>query len=226
MPKRRLEREALRLYDRYAEEVVEAFGLCPWAAAARRHGRVERRVLLIEHATPAPVAAIIEELAAGAADIALVLLPRLALDAGNFRRFVSELEQMHACAHPLGKSTVAMAAFHPRATLDTTTSARLVAYLRRSPDPTVQLVKRESLLHARRMADEGSRYATARETLATLRAPPQPLSVSETIAEQNLQTVLEHGARLAAVLESIERDRNESYAACLAAPRRMYPGGQ
>ena len=40
-----LAREARRIYLRYAEEFVERFDLCPWAAKARRDGHVEVRVV-------------------------------------------------------------------------------------------------------------------------------------------------------------------------------------
>jgi len=40
-----LEREALRLNDRYLSEAVIGFGLCPWAERAISDGELRRRVV-------------------------------------------------------------------------------------------------------------------------------------------------------------------------------------
>src|SRR6476646_5438404 len=40
-----LARATLEVYERYAVEVVERFGFCPWARAARESGEVTLRVI-------------------------------------------------------------------------------------------------------------------------------------------------------------------------------------
>ena len=64
-----------------------------------------------------------------------------------------------------------------------------VQFIRRSPDPTVQLV-RASVLREVRGADNGSRFVdSSKLTLEQLMAISAPISVSDAIAEANLTTV-------------------------------------
>jgi hypothetical protein len=67
-PGAELEREALRLNDRYLDEAVIAFGLCPWADRAITGGELRRTVVAGEAPSLAAALAFIDELAlAGAA---------------------------------------------------------------------------------------------------------------------------------------------------------------
>ena len=125
--------EARRLLDRYLIEVVEAYELCPWAASARRRGEIRVEVVAIGDA-----AAAVDRIAGDrAAAIGMVVLAAAAdaIAPPSLRRLRDELLA--------GRSDVAIADFHPAATADLSSPARLVPFLRRAPDPMLQVVRRE-----------------------------------------------------------------------------------
>ncbi|MFL5308316.1 MAG: DUF1415 family protein [Polyangia bacterium] len=186
--------EALRLNARYIEEIVIAWGLCPWAAQAWRTGAVTRRVLLDPGGDATAVLALVDELAARPeTDIGLVIWPRLTLDAGAFTTVAEQIRRADRARRPPDDGPpFLMAAFHPDLRDAPPTDApSLVPFIRRTPDPTLQLV-RTSLLDA---LARGGR------------------DVSSEIAAANFATV---GARTPAALDQalrdIRRDRDESYA--------------
>jgi hypothetical protein len=223
----RLRREALRVYERYAVEVVEAFQLCPWARRARLDGHVRTHVLL--DPTPA-VERILDQLDEIFRDprieIGLVILPRLDWERQPFRRFVEEVRAGHAARHLAARASgpppLAMAAFHPRAPIDLGSAARLVTFLRRTPDPTIQIVRQSALAAVRGSETSGAVYApravldlVARGALGPLEAfAAEPLPMADRVAESNLATVQREGAeRIQAILDDIRADRDRAYAA-------------
>ena len=136
--------EALRVYRRYAIEIVEAFGLCPWAERARKTGRVAERVLLQRDSTAATALDCVADLAADPnVDIGLLIFPRLTLDPLAFEHFTALVRDKDAERRPLGGIVFAMAAFHPGAEADLSDAERLIPFLRRTPDPTIQLVRQK-----------------------------------------------------------------------------------
>ena len=186
----RLVAEALRVNARYVEEVVIGWGLCPWAARAWTEGQVTQRVFLDAEPDVAAVAAVtafVDELQARPdAAIGLAIFPRVACTIGAWDKFAEQVRRAR------GGGFLA-AAFHPDydapapdgGALD---AARLVPLLRRTPDPTLQLV-RASLL-------DGLRG-----------------QVSADVARDNRATVTARGPDvLAALLDDIRRDRDASYA--------------
>ncbi|MES1166134.1 MAG: DUF1415 family protein [Verrucomicrobiota bacterium] len=191
-------REALRLNTRYIEEIVIAWGLCPWAAQAWRSGAVTRRVLPDAAFDPGAVLTFIDELAeldelAPQTAIGLVIWPRLALDAAAFAGAAEQLRRADRGRRPPGDaSPFLMAAFHPdlrdAAPVD---AASLVPFIRRTPDPTLQLV-RTTLLDA--LARSGR-------------------DVSSEVAKANFATVAARTpSALDAALRDIRDDRADSYA--------------
>jgi len=220
-----LRREALRVYRRYMVEVVEAFKLCPWAAAARRDGHVVEHVILAENqANPRESLALLASLApASETEIALFIYPDLELDRLAFERFVRTLRELDAARYPLGEIPFATAAFHPSARADVSEPERLIPFLRRTPDPTIQVVRRTALDRVRGGAEEGTSFFD----LASLGTAPlpqrEPVSLRQRIAQANLATVLERGVdALEAVFEDIQKDRDRSYERLLRA--RTRPG--
>ena len=188
--------EALRLNARYVEEIVIGWGLCPWAAQAWRTGAVRRRVLLGAAAEPAAVLEVIDELeqpdAGAQAAIGLVIWPRLALDPGAFAVAAEQIRRADRARRPPGAAPpFLIAAFHPdlrRA--PPADAASLVPFIRRTPDPTLQLV-RATLLDA--LAGGGR-------------------DVSSEIAAANFATVASRtAAALEQALADIRRDRDDSY---------------
>lgn len=217
----RLRREALRVYERYAVEVVEAFQLCPWARRARLDGHVRTDVLVdAEPAVESVIARLDDIFRDPAIEVGLLLLPRVFWERQPFRRFVEEVRAAHAARHMAarvpGPPPLAMAAFHPRAPLDQASAGRLVTFLRRTPDPTIQIVRQSSLAAVRGPETSGAVYAPrAVLDLAAFGAlAAEPLPMADRVAETNLATVQRAGAaRIEAILDDIRADRDRSYAA-------------
>jgi hypothetical protein len=188
--------EALRVNARYVEEVVIGWGLCPWAAQAWREGAVARRVLLEPAPEPAAALAFIEEIASQpATSIGLLIFPRVALDEAAWGAFAERIRRADRARRTLDSAPpFLIAAFHPapdETAAEAATPAALVSYLRRTPDPVLQLV-RASLLER---LSEGGR------------------DVSGEIARANFAAVGDRTpAELDAVVRDIRRDRDAAYA--------------
>jgi hypothetical protein len=210
-----LRSEALRVYRRYAVEVVEAFVLCPWAAAARRDGRVVEAVILAENrGDPQQSLGLLGSLQGDLKiDIALFIYPDLELDRLGFEGFVRTLRERDAARYEVGAIPFAMAAFHPDARADLKEPERLIPFLRRTPDPTIQVVRRSALDRVRGTSQEGTSFFDLAD-LATLPLPQKaPVSLRQRIAQANFDTALEVGVdSLDGLFQDIRRDRDESYA--------------
>ena len=216
-----LRNEALRVYRRYMLEVVEGFTLCPWAAAARRDGHVVEHVILAENqGDPQQSLTLLKSLEAHLqTDIALFIYPDLELDRLGFEGFVRTLREQDAARYEVGEIPFAMAAFHPDARADLKEPERLIPFLRRTPDPTIQVVRRAALDRVRGNSQEGTSFFDLAD-LGTLPLPQkEPLSLRQRIAQANLDTTLEVGVQtLETLFQDIRRDRDESYARLRATP--------
>ena len=216
-----LRNEALRVYRRYMLEVVEGFTLCPWAAAARRDGHVVEHVILAENqGSPQQSLTLLKGLEAQLqTDIALFIYPDLELDRLGFEGFVRTLREQDAARWEVGEIPFAMAAFHPDARADLKEPERLIPFLRRTPDPTIQVVRRAALDRVRGNSQEGTSFFDLAD-LGTLPLPQkEPLSLRQRIAQANLDTTLEVGVEtLETLFQDIRRDRDESYARLRSAP--------
>jgi hypothetical protein len=182
--------EALRVNTRYVEEIVIGWDLCPWAARAWQDGQVVQRVFAGAALDPAPVAAFIDELCARPdAAIGLAIFPRVEISVGAWEKFAERVRRT--------RRAFLTAAFHPdycpddrpddRAAEGVLDAARLVPLVRRTPDPTLQLV-RASLIE--RLGGD----------------------VSAGVGRANLATVTARGlGALDALLADIRRDRDAAY---------------
>jgi len=210
-----LREQALRVYRRYMLEVVEGFTLCPWAAAARRDGHVVEAVILAENqADPQQSLTLLATLSSELeTDIALFIYPDLELDRLGFESFVRTLRERDAARHEVGTIPFAMAAFHPDARPDLNEPERLIPFLRRTPDPTIQVVRCAALDRVRGNSQEGTSFFDL-ASLGTVPLPQkEPVSLRQRIAQANLETTLEVGVdTLEALFQDIRRDRDESYA--------------
>jgi hypothetical protein len=213
-----LVREALRIYQRYAVEIVEGLGLCPWAEHARQSGRVAVRVVLTHTRNVAPVLELISEHQGDeSCEILLAVFPLLALDRRSFERYVASVREADSGRHELGAIPFAMAAFHPDASPELEAAERLIPFLRRSPDPTIQLVRRSVLERVRQHSPEGTGFMDLRLFDPTKLAPESPPSLRERISEANLRTVKRVGvAEVERLFAEIRRDRDQSYARVLS----------
>lgn len=198
--------EVLRINDRYLSEVVEAFDICPFARGARTGGAVRRRVLTL--ATPDPAATVEEVVALGrdpAVVIGLVIFPRFSAGPEAFDRFVAGLRTLDT------SRVFAMATFHPDAAYGTDTPQRMVMFFRRSPDPTIQLVRFSALDDVKGVAGKFLFEWNARGW-AELEKRAGTVSLSDRIARDNHATALREGlARFEAIYADIRADRDRSY---------------
>lgn len=188
-----LRREALRLNDRYLHEVVLGFGLCPWAERSITGGELRRAVVLDRTPTLAAALSFIDELARAGPDasVGMLIFPRAQVESPAFDRFTEEVRRAdRERCRAEGRKDFVMAGFHPDAASTFTNRYQLVSFLRRTPDPTIQLVRAE--------------------LLDQLRAT-RP-SLSDDIAQQNYDQVTAQGVpRLEAILGDLRRDRDQSY---------------
>ena len=210
-----LEREALRIYRRYAEEVVERFNLCPWAERARKAGRTAERVLLGHGASVVkPTLDAIDELAGDATvEVGLLIYPDLEVSRLGFEHFTSRVRDAEQARHELGAQPFVMAAFHPESPADLADPERLIPFIRRSPDPTIQLVRQSVLERVRGNTPQGTEFVDVRLLGTQALQEGEQLPLRKRIATANLETVERVGPeRLEAIFAEIRRDRDASYA--------------
>ena len=203
--------EALRLCDRYVSEVVLAFGLCPWAEGVLRAGGLARRVLPGRNPLPAECLPIIDEWSGdrttaggggadrAAIDIGFIILPLRAGSSGSFDSFAEAVRRVDRARRTREQPPpFVIAAFHPEGAQRFEGPHQLVSFVRRTPDPLLQLVRAE-LLDRVKIAAPG---------------------VSEQIAERNFATLRDPAAtaRFDAAVRDIRADRDRTYAALGAAP--------
>src|SRR5438067_5777051 len=196
-----LARAALARNDRYLREFVEALNLCPFAKRCREEGRLVRRVILDDYLLPALLraAAEVETLPEKQCEVALLVVPHFTEGAAAFRELCAQVRRPLRHFHCV--------AFHPGLKADFSGENRAVQFLRRAPDPTLQLVRIATLERVRGERPGGTVYvgtAAAKE----FHLPP---SLSEEIARANLATILEHGpATLERLLQSFAPDPKET----------------
>jgi len=210
-------REAERLHRRYVVEVVEAFGLCPWAERARIDGRTRVTVLVQTDATALqPAVDAIDQLAAdGRVEIGFLLFPRLPLGRPEFDRFTARVRSAEATRREApGGEPFAFAAFHPEATANLKDAERLIPFLRRTPDPCIQLVRMTTLDRVRGSKPQGTQLVDLAAIEAFLSGAAHAPSLRDRIAHANLETMRRVGTEAVdALIEDILRDRRETYRA-------------
>lgn len=146
------------LHERYVEELIEGWNVCPFARRARHEGRVHR----VWHEVPrdpqdAPIsvwAAALARRVRAHEEVEIVLLT-FPVDAGHAwldpRAFEQVRRELHSAYVRELAPTFHMVCFHPTpvpATADTPET--LIRELRRTPDPVIQCVRASVLdeLHA------------------------------------------------------------------------------
>lgn len=212
-----------RILNRYLVEVVENFGLCPWARAARENAEIAIEVVI--GATPTKLRgqfgddglpAMVEQraLAAGAQLIALPttkLAIVVVIDPQCDRIALRELRTKATAAIP----SAGVADFHPDADADFATPARLVTFLRRAPDPFLQFVPFAILDAVRggvQTVDRAAQLAllASKGTDVSVALPRE--DIGDVIAARNhARLAPDRGAEMLAVLNDIESDRERSY---------------
>ncbi len=175
--------EALARNDRYLREFVEALAICPYARTCRETGRLYRQVLLHTQPDAAALVGRILELSTpefADVEVGLLILPRLRLSASDFDRFVRNVQRSYQQQRPPGVSGYFVVAFHPENDMRLDNPDVAVRFMRRSPDPTIQLVRPEAIA---RLCGERDREILSRN-----------------IAETGLRTVIANDPRKLAEL--------------------------
>jgi hypothetical protein len=214
-PDRDFEHEVLRLNQRYLTEVVERFALCPWALRARLDGAVVQRVFGQDSGSLFDPS--LRELASLARrqeiEIGLFIYPRIALPRLEFEHYVRHLRALDDARYPAGEVPFAMAAFHPDATPDLSDPQRLIPFLRRTPYPTIQVVRSSALERVRGGADEGTAFLDLALVAIPAQIGPVSAPLRQRIAERNLATVEKVGpVAVERAVADILRDRDETHA--------------
>jgi hypothetical protein len=133
---------ARRFQERFNEEIVERFSLCPWAQPARKAGRV-----LVESSRAEDAASIRDAVrgqlaeALGDYDLVQLVFPLARLEWRAWERLLSQFVEDRT----FDVQRWAGAAFHPGFPVVTTTAGGRVRTLRKSPDPSWQFIAREAL---------------------------------------------------------------------------------
>jgi len=208
-----IESETLRLNRRYLAEVVERYSLCPWALRSRAEGHVGEYVFQQE--TPDDLAASVAAIDSLAAhpNVEVGSYPRWFERLGrlDFEHFARRLRALDADRHEAGAAPFAMAAFHPDASPHLDDPERLIPFLRRSPYPTLQLVRASALERVRGGEEEGTAFFDLAVLGVPAALPASPPSLRERIARRNLETVREVGVEtVEAALGDIFQDRDRT----------------
>jgi len=192
---------ALARNDRYIREFVEALHICPYAKTCRESGKLQRRVVAGPQHAPAAMAEI-EAMPEGAVEVALLIFP--GAPTGS-ERAARDFENFCASLRP-GLRAFYCVAFHPDLPRDLADGHRAVQLIRRSPDPTIQMVRASVLESVRGPNDGGTRVLADAHALSLeqLLAIASPLSLADRIAQANLETLQREGPdRIEALLTSL-----------------------
>ncbi len=200
--------EVLRLHERYAVEIVERWNVCPWARRAREAGEWVREVLLQREPALEPSLRLIERLEADPKKppVAIAIYPRLAMDPRRFDEFAGRLRAADQARHR-GRPVYVSASFHPDYPLSTRSPAALVPWFRRSPDPSLQLIRFDVIEEARRESGKFLFDFSAAAWAELQRRQEQP-SVTDKITRDNADTFARAQAELEAAYASILADRD------------------
>jgi hypothetical protein len=179
--------EVHRVHLRYANEVVGAFGLCPFMKDAES---AFGTFFVMLDRTPDPNVALDAVLEAKSSVVHLVF-PCVDLPPSPFEKFAGEVRASLASWIP---RPPVIAVFHPSSLGDFSNAHKLVGLLRRAPDPFIQFVPEG--LH------EGGTVFIDMLDLA-----------AKNPADKNFEKLNgEPGERLTRAIEDIHKDRARSYA--------------
>ncbi|HEX3772718.1 MAG TPA: DUF1415 family protein [Polyangiaceae bacterium] len=195
-------------------EVVEAFGLCPWAERATRDGRIRERVVLQTDVTDAgpSLAAIDDWMRDAGAEVGFLIYPRLETTKQGFHEFTGLVRDADTPRHALGEVPFVFAAFYPKAAPETSDPERLIPFLRRTPDPTIQMLRASVLDSIRNGASQGTQFVNIASLDAAITGTGTP-PLRERIARTNLATAERVGLEaMTRLLDDIRRDRDDTYA--------------
>ena len=194
----------------WQSQVIEAFGICPFARQCRLEGRLHRVVIAGTHeALPdalldavmalhrAPDEAAQPE--SPAWEIALLLCPQAGDDARRFEQLVRQVDaRLRALLRARGwPAQYHLVAFHPQMKYSDADPQKLVGFWRRSPHPTLQMVQ-IATLDRLRSGTAAPRYVDSTDSAAVAALLGQAVTgdLADRIALANWRTYQAHGADL------------------------------
>ncbi len=210
---------ALARNDAYLHDFVEALNLCPWARYCRETGHLHRQVVLTaggvqgtvawDEAVRAAEAAVLaaESVPAASLEVGLLIFPALdealatgAAAAERWTAFCGAVRAATEARHGKREPPFFCVPFHPDFPEDLATPARAVRFMRKSPDPTLQLVRRALLREIRGRTPDTLVVDPAKLTDEELQKLQVPESVSDRIARVDLETVKSFGVEEARLI--------------------------
>jgi hypothetical protein len=174
---------ALSRNDRYLQEFIEALAICPYARSCRETGRLYREVQLDSDPDADKLAAHIVGLQSSLApeiEVGLIILPHVKQPARDFERLVSQVQRIYQQGLQAKGQSVEffVVAFHPDLPMILHNQNVAVRFMRRSPDPTIQLVRPQAIERVRgeRPAEVVSRQIAETGWKTVTEAGPEKLS--------------------------------------------------
>ncbi len=211
-----LAREALRINQRFNDEVVVAFDICPYARMAFVDRTVLRSVVLPNSIDD--FAGTLDVITAWERDpslpeIGLLIFPTLSVTPRHFEQFNAAVRA--SCKdRSIGSPMFVHAVFHPDYPTDARSPDSLVYYFRRSPDPLIQLVRHSTLERVRGTGHGTKLFDPGRMDMDSYLAAPTR-DVTERITRDNYAFAMDGGrVRVDAILADIAEDRKRAYATC------------
>lgn len=188
--------ETRRLCQRYIDEIILPYSLCPWAAPALSNGAVQISVITGQFSAPADVPRasaaarlVLEASTDEAIELVLLILPQSTFSRLEMDDLLRHMRQVRdPIDHQQGELSFALAAFHPDAPPDTTTAERFIPYLRRSPDPMIQAVRSTVLRKIDPSRGAGTAYFDLKSMSLESLASPAPEPLRARIARANLES--------------------------------------
>ena len=178
--------------------MVERFSVCPWAKAARVEDRMRTHVVTERSCAADTLRPVIEKWADDdRVEVAFVIAP---LFVGSREAFASWASTVAS----LREEVFLGAPFHPEPRPGT------IPLLRRTPDPTLQLVRRVRL-EAIRAQDPPHYQDIFTLDLRSLERAGDPKTVAASVLAHNDRLLAEARPELESVLEAIHQDRQTTY---------------
>ena len=201
-PHEALAREALRLHERYHRELIERFSICPWAKPARVEGHTRAHVITETSSHPEALMPVLAEWAADeSVHVAFVIAPRFNTGPDAFADWAASIGEQQG-------RVFLTAPFYPSAP----DSAGAIHFLRQTPDPTVQLVRR-TRLEAIRAQDPPHYTDIFNLDLRELEAEKPPRTVAASVLAHNERMIEREGrAEIQRIVDDIRADRARTYA--------------
>lgn len=207
-----IEREALRVNDRYLLEVIEGWAFCPFAKEGRKQGTTARHVHRAGAGDAAALLALFDEVAAKKQHaVTQVLFPLVEVDPESFSDFCYRLTALGNARLPA--PALACAPLHPALPYSDANPFALVPLFRRAPDPTLQWVRLDGLEAIYQGRSSGTTCPGPEELERLLKEGPKPAPrLYDRVAETNAQMARRLGVeRVAALLRALAEDGRRAY---------------